>query len=258
MKKLHLVIILVITWSMFTQCSAVKRSITPAHYKTIEKQTVLIESVTVVTPDKCKNDSKEKDGDEVCQNLIRELPPIRGASVGTGTFIKVGKKIVVLTAEHVCSPDAVPDEVKTDAGITIFTKVEHTINVNSRFFSGKGTILKRNAHLDLCLLSLDSQPNVLVAKIAQSAPERGSKIHYAGAPFGSMSMDMLMLFEGRHAGSRDKFLVFAMPCEQGTSGSGVRNSENQIFSIVQRVNGNFKHMCYGVRADLLREFLGLE
>ena len=72
MKKLHLVIILVITWSMFTQCSAVKRSITPAHYKTIEKQTVLIESVTVVTPDKCKNDSKEKDGDEVIHRGISQ------------------------------------------------------------------------------------------------------------------------------------------------------------------------------------------
>lgn len=243
---------------MFTQCSSITRNVTPVMYKIIERQTVLVESITTVKPDTCKNNNAEIKDENVCQKLLKDLPPIRGISLGTGTFIRVDNKIVVLTAEHVCSPDEIPTEVSSEAGITIFTKIEHTIKIKSRFFSGEGKIIKRNRHLDLCLLSLDSQPDVVAAKIAPDEPERGAKIHYAGAPFGTMSSDLLMLFEGRHAGTTDKFLAFAMPCEKGTSGSGIRNSQNQIFSIVQRVNGDFKHMCYGVRTDLLNEFLSLE
>jgi hypothetical protein len=227
-------------------------------YKIIEKQTVLVESITTVKPDRCENSNISKKDNNVCQSLLKDLPPIRGISLGTGTFIKIDNEIVVLTAEHVCSPDYVPTKVSSKLGITIFTKIEHTININSRFFSGKGKIIKRNKHLDLCLLSLDSKPDVLAAKIAPAAPERGAKIHYAGAPFGLMTSDLLMLFEGYHAGTSGTFLAFAMPCERGTSGSGVRNNKNQVFSIVQRVNGRFKHMCYGVRTDLLNEFLSLE
>ena len=240
----------------FTQCGIQGKYAGPttAIYKLIETQTVLVEVSTTITPTQCVNKSNLAKKEDLCSKILPDLPPIHGSHVGTGTFIRLNGQIVVLTAEHVCSPDEVPKRLGKDE-VDIYPTVETKIDIKSRIYTGIGTVLKMSKPLDVCVLSLDVQPNVSVPNFSRNPPERGSKIYYAGAPQGFMSDTVLMMFDGRYAGTMGKMLAFSMPCEHGTSGASVRNSKNQIFSIVQRVNGQFKHMCYGVSTKELINFL---
>tara|TARA_R100000008_G_scaffold82284_1_gene66407 strand:- start:8891 stop:9643 length:753 start_codon:yes stop_codon:yes gene_type:complete len=240
----------------FTQCGVHGKYTgpTPAIYKLVETQTVLVEVTNTITPTRCENKSNFAKKEDLCSKVLPELPPIHGSHVGTGTFIKLNDEIVVLTAEHVCAPDEVPKKVEKD-DVVVYPTIETKIEIKSRIYTGVGSVLKMSKPLDICVLSLDVQPNVSVPNFSRKPPERGARIYYAGAPQGFMSDTALMMFDGRYAGTMGKMLAFSMPCEHGTSGASVRNSKNQIFSIVQRVNGQFKHMCYGVSTEEMIKFL---
>jgi hypothetical protein len=240
----------------FTQCGIQGKNIGPtiAIYNLVEKQTVLVEVTNIIKPTRCENKSKLAKKEDLCSKILPELPPIHGSHVGTGTFIRLDGEIVVLTAEHVCTPDDVPEKIDKD-DVTVYPTIETKIDIKSRIYTGIGTVLKMSKPLDICVLTLDVQPDVSVPDFSRSPPPRGSKIYYAGAPQGFMSDTALMMFDGRYAGTMDKMLAFAMPCEHGTSGASVRNDKNQVFSIVQRVNGKFKHMCYGVSTKEMLKFL---
>jgi len=49
--------------------------------------------------------------------------------------------------------------------------------------------------------------------------------------------------------------VFALPCAPGASGSSIRDDQNMIVSMVQRVHSKFHHICFGVNTSAIREFL---
>jgi len=256
MKKNCVSLILLLICLFFTQCGIQGKNIGPttAIYNLVEKQTVLVEVTNTIKPSRCENKSKMAKKEDLCSKILPDLPAINGSHVGTGTFIRLNGGIVVLTAEHVCTPDDVPEKIDKD-DVTVYPTIETKIDIKSRIYTGVGTVLKMSKSLDICVLTLDVQPNVSVPDFSRKPPERGSRIYYAGAPQGFMSDTALMMFDGRYAGTSGKMLAFAMPCEHGTSGASVRNDKNQVFSIVQRVNSKFKHMCFGIDTEEMIKFL---
>ena len=194
------------------------------------------------------------ESEDVCDVILPRLPDIHGRYVGTGTFIKHEGKIRVLTAEHVCYPDEIPDQIDQD-GVTITVTKTTNITVRSQQYSSSAKIVKKDKQLDLCILEIEEKIKIKPAKIAKKPPKRGDSVHYAGAPYGMISESFLLAFDGYYSGDYSKAMVFSLPCAQGASGSSIRNRKNEIVSMVQRVHPGFNHICLGVTTKELRGFL---
>jgi len=257
MKTILPLLIITISCGFFTSCHTGKLRITN-YYGSLNEQTVFVETAVVAEAAKCINtDAKSEEDNEICDMLLKKLPDIHGRYVGTGTFIRHHDKMRVLTAEHVCYPDEVPPTVKKD-NITIEVKATTRITVRSRNFESAATIIKKDNKLDLCILEIDDlskPPKVKPAKISRKRPKRGAHVHYAGAPFGMMSDEFLLTFDGIYSGALMENMIFSLPCASGASGSSIRNKKNEIVSMVQKVHVDFHHVCYGVDTKKLRDFL---
>ncbi len=253
MKRIPIICIICSILFFFTSCASAPH--VKKYYKKLEEQTVFVETIDSAKAVACREEGYEADKTSpLCETLLSELPELHGRYAGTGTFVKHNGKIIVLTAEHVCFPDEVPDEVKR-GNVTLQVEKSTKITVSSRDFSSKAKIIKKDAGLDLCILELEKEPKVRVAKIAKRAPARGDMIFYAGAPFGMMSDEFLLTYSGQYSGKLNGSMVFALPCAQGASGSGIRNRRNRIVSMVQRVHPSFNHVCFGVSTDQLIQFM---
>ena len=254
-SKLYLFILLVAS-TIFTSCHVVSHIPKPDLYTTLDQQTTYVETYSEIKAVGCSG-VKETMTEEACNSILSKLPNIYGRYMGTGTFVYYKNKLSVLTAEHVCWPDGDVPETITRGGISI--KVQHKIKIDikSQGFSTKAKIVKKNAALDLCMLELENQPVRFFdpARVSPSEPIRGEKVYYAGGPMGMISDKALLTFKGMFAGEMWGMYMFGLPCAQGASGSSIRNSENLIISMVQRVHARFPHLCYGVDTESIRNFV---
>ncbi len=249
------IFILTLFLLFFTSCNPGYSHI-KKHYDVLNNQTVFVQTVETAGPHACTEAGlAEGEESEICGTLMANLPTVTGRYVGTGTFIKYQGSIHVLTAEHVCNPEEFANVLER-GNITIHVKRTSEITINSQKFFSHATIIKKNAEHDLCLLRLEEQPaKIKVAKVEKTKTRRGAEVHYAGAPYGMMSEDFLLTFEGSYAGTIKEAMVFSLPCAQGASGSSIRNKKNKIISMVQRVHPEFNHVCFGVRTEHLISFL---
>ena len=124
------------------------------YYNLVNEQTVFIQTVDVAKAAGCTEKGlPEGASSEMCEMLLSSLPDIHGSYVGSGTFIRHEGKIRVLTAEHVCFPDEVPDKVERGP-VTIHVEKSSEISIASGNFRTKATIIKKDKELDLCILEL--------------------------------------------------------------------------------------------------------
>ena len=254
MKLLTTLIIVIFSALVFTSCQ-VKSSYVKSYYDIVNEQTVFIETVDIARAAGC-TERGLPDGakSEMCEMIMESLPDIHGKYVGTGTFISHEGKIRVLTAEHVCFPDEVPDKVERGP-VTIHVEKSSEISIASGKFRAKAKILRKDKALDLCLLELSDQPLVRTPRFSLYPPMRGDFVFYGGAPYGMISESFLLTYDGHYSGKMNDNMIFALPCASGASGSSIRNSKNEIISIVQKVHTGFNHICYGVSTKSLREFV---
>lgn len=254
MKHFLIIIIVGFLGIFFTSCQ-VNKTYVKKYYKKLNDQTVFVETTNIAKAAGCEQKNINFMSEEgICGILLQSLPDIHGRYVGTGTFISHQGKIRVLTAEHVCYPNEIPDVVDRD-DVIIRVEKSSSIVVRSQNFSSTAKIIKKDKDLDLCILEVEEEIKIKPAKIARKSPERGSYIMYAGAPYGMISEDFLLTFDGTYSGDLDSAMVFSLPCAQGASGSSIRNRKNKIISMVQRVHPEFSHICLGVSTEKLREFL---
>ena len=254
MKHLLNITIIVFVGIFFTSCQ-INKTYVKKYYEKLNNETVFVETANVASASGCVSKSQEMSEDgALCEMLLLRLPDIHSRYVGTGTFIKHEGKIRVLTAEHVCYPDEIPDELNQD-GVTITVTKTSNITVRSQHYSSSAKIIKKDKNLDLCILEIEEEIKVKPAKIAKKSPKRGEYVHFAGAPYGMISESFLLTFEGTYSGDYSQAMVFSLPCAQGASGSSIRNRKNEIVSMVQRVHPGFNHICLGVTTEELRAFL---
>jgi len=220
-------------------------------YDLFVEQTTLVKVVTKAEVVRCES----KENPKLCEELKDKFPPLSLSSTGTGTFIDFREQVHVLTVAHVCEKEPVPDIMSVD-GVTLHVEVKHKIKVVRGSFVSSATIIRMDVENDLCLLALEKEPqDVTLPKIAKKPPERGTYVHYAGAPYGMMTGDYMVTFNGTFAGRLGKGFGFSLPCAPGASGSSIRNKKGEIVSIVQRVIPSFKHMCYGGSTESINKFL---
>ena len=224
-----------------------------SEYKSLQEQTVLISNSSTIFPFGCENERESGR----CEDKVGKLPPLNFSLTGTGTFVNFKDKISVLTVAHVCKEHAIPKFV--ELGLTkVFLSVKTTITLSSKNYTGEANIEKIDKENDLCILSFDNEKilqKIEIPKIAEVAPERGTKIKYAGAPHGMMSNDFMLTYEGTYAGVGEGSHILAIPCTGGTSGSSVRNEDFEVFSVIKQVHAKFENVCFGVNIEDIRKFL---
>ena len=241
----------VIIFTLSSCCQGLSNASSKSTYDLFVEQTALVKVVTKAEVVKCES----KEDPKICKELLKNYPPLTMGSTGTGTFISFRNQVHVLTVAHVCEKEKVPDIMSVE-GVTLHVEVKHTIKVVRGKFVTRASIIRMDQKNDLCLLALEAEPeNVTLPKIAKKDPERGSYVHYAGAPYGMMSGDYMVTFNGTFAGSLGNGFGFSLPCAPGTSGASIRNKKGEIVSIVQRVVPDFKHLCYGGSTKSINEFL---
>jgi len=254
MKSVITVCIVVNIALLFISCQ-VRAPYVAGYYNLVNEQTVFIETVDTAKAAGCVEAGLVKgEASEVCEMLMQSLPDIHGKYVGTGTFIRHEGKIRVLTAEHVCFPDEVPDTVERG---TVVIQVEKTteITVASGKFRAEAKIIKKDKSLDLCILELSEQPLVRTPVFSLYSPKRGDFVFYGGAPYGMISENFMLVYDGYYSGKMHNNMIFSLPCASGASGSSIRNEKNEIISMVQKVHTGFNHICYGVSTEALRDFV---
>ena len=235
MKHFLIIIIVGFLGVFFTSCQ-VNKTYVKKYYKKLNDQTVFVETTNIAKAAGCEQKNINFMSEEgMCGILLQNLPDIHGRYVGTGTFI-------------------IPDVVDRD-DVIIRVEKSSSIIVRSQNFSSTAKIIKKDKDLDLCILEVEEEIKIKPAKIARKSPKRGSYIMYAGAPYGMISEDFLLTFDGTYSGDLASAMVFSLPCAQGASGSSIRNRKNEIISMVQRVHPEFSHICLGVSTEKLREFL---
>jgi hypothetical protein len=250
MKRIVPVIIIFVMQVFFTACNS--RSL-QNQYSVLERQTVFVENSTVVKAARCAQLGVEDTPD--CKILLESLPDIYSRSTGSGTFINRKGKITVLTVEHVCSGSDVPNLIERGE-FMVEVKQEIKLKIASGNFVSFGKVIKADKEKDLCLIELDEQPNnARVAHVSLYPARKGSKVYYAGAPYGMMSNEFMMYFEGNYSGPHEGSDIFSLPCAPGASGSSIRNEHGMIVSIVQKVHSKFNHVCFGASTQSIRDFL---
>jgi hypothetical protein len=239
---------------LFTSCQ-IRTSCIKSYYDLVNEQTVFIETIDIAKASRCtENGSPTGSSSEICNMLMKSLPDIRGEYVGSGTFIRHEGKIRVLTAEHVCFPDEVPDKVEKEV-VTIYVSKSSSITIRSGDFKATATIVRKSKELDLCILEISDQPIIRAPSLSLYTPKRGDYVFYGGAPYGMISESFLLTYGGHFSGTQGKNMLFSLPCAPGASGSSIRNSKNEIVSMVQKVHTEFSYICYGISTTALRDFV---
>ena len=143
MKSLTTLTIVLLLTFLFTSCQ-IRTPYVKGYYSLINEQTVFIETHDIARAAGCTEDGLPLGArSEMCEALLSSLPDIHGRYVGSGTFIRHEGKIRVLTAEHVCFPDEVPDKVEKES-VTIYVEKSSEISVASGNFRAKATIIKKD------------------------------------------------------------------------------------------------------------------
>ena len=141
MRHLHNITIIATSLVFFTSCQ-INRTHVKRYYSKLNDQTVFVETLNTARAASCDQSqtSLEENGD-MCAELLANLPDIHSTFVGTGTFVKHSGKIRVLTAEHVCHADEIPDTMEQE-GVVIKIDKTSSITIKSQLFSSSAKIIK--------------------------------------------------------------------------------------------------------------------
>jgi S1-C subfamily serine protease len=258
LKLLTIIAAILLCTSCLASCATVKKSKFPMHHDsfTFVMQSVKIEASGCYTEDSSKVLSRE---DEVCQNVLAQLPMLSYRATGSGVIVANGPGVTyVVTAGHVCEPPKIPKRVKSE-NVVIETRV--TNNITIQLFSGAkltSTIVDIDSKNDLCLLRLDRRVGK-VARVSHRELDHGEKVYSLAAPYGMFEPGMVLAFEGRYSGIdlQIGFAFFTVPAQPGSSGSAVVDSDGNVVGIVVAASRVFEHVGLAVPGPVVYRFVKL-
>ena len=157
-----------------------------------------------------------------------EILDLKDRVGGTGFCLSLSTGCLIITNEHVCSPDKEQKRVLT----------EHTITIER--------ILKKSKELDLC--SLACPKACIPLGFGVKGIECGDYAHSLGFP----GLDHFQMETAQVCGT-----VFMGTVFPGQSGSPVLNSEMQVSGVIE---GLFRDsgMGYFIPLETLKKFLGIK
>lgn len=214
--------ILTFAFSGFLSCVSIPQAVIDeafprTDYKPPTDAFGLVMTKVIITPDKCV----ENENFMICKEVIKNLPPIVNAGMGSGMLVKSKSKTIFLTAAHVCVNPS-PTVYESD-GVKMFLKTKSIIRVRNHLGEEiPGKIIKIDEESDLCALELEknyTKPIVWSAK----EPEVGDKVYAISAPHGINAPTMNLIFSGFYSGHIEKLHHYTIPTRPGSSGSVVLN-----------------------------------
>lgn len=164
---------------------------------------------------------------------------------GSGVAIRSGDGWTdIMTAGHVCLPMD-PAFVIADKEYSLFQK-------SGEYYTGH--VIAYSMDPDLCIIRIGYERPVV--EIAESNPDQGDKVFYAGYPQGIYSPGLLHFFEGYYAGiDYGRKAIWNIPVTHGSSGSPVVNSYGELVGIVSEVLVEFDMITMGPSNEQIRQLI---
>jgi len=172
------------------------------------------------------------------------------SSLGSGMTVSRKGKTYVVTAGHVCLPQAYDMEL---AMISYLGSLTNRITGQS-YFGNKSEfeILAVDVDRDVCILKAEVPWISPGLKLAQRMPKRGSKLYMISAPFGIFNPGMALAFDGYLAGFDEAGdVIVSLPTRPGTSGSAILNKNGEVIGVIHSAYGMMENIGIGTSVDSL-------
>ena len=165
-------------------------------------------------------------------------------STGTGTSVYSSPTHSnILTAGHVCI-----DMLTEISTVSTFTVLDfHGKSIEAQF-------LAADLKSDLCLLQIKRE--TFPVQIADTEPQNGDVVFYAGYPLGLYMPNNLHHFRGYYSGSDPAdFGMFSLAAAPGSSGSSIVNYRGEVVGVVSAIPEEFDSLTIGPTLARLKPFL---
>lgn len=210
----------------------------------------LVLSEYVIKPGKCLESEKK----EVCEEAIKDLPIITKSGMGSGLLVKAKTQTILLTAAHVCSPDAPPTYEADGVKITIES---HPVSINVRTSTRElieAEIIKIDRDEDLCALRL-AKIYTEPVQWSDKQPEVGDKVFAISAPYGINHPTMTLIFSGFYSGYIGGIHHYTIPTRPGSSGSVVLDKNYMGVGMLNAAYLKMESIGIGTGYEKIRNFL---
>ena len=207
----------------------------------VSKSFVYLESSLQITQETCNDDGECSYRSESVQSAL-----------GSGATITYKGKPYVITAGHVCLPQAY------DPYLLAMSWLGTTKNdVYGHGYFGnvsKFTILTINIEKDVCILKPDTRWVSPRLKLAKKLPKQGSKVFMVSAPFGIFQPGMVLAYDGYLAGMDEEGdILVSVPTKPGTSGSAILDKHEKVIGIVHSAFSKMENIGIGTPVDVVHE-----
>lgn len=116
-------------------------------------------------------------------------------------------------------------------------------------------IVTMGAITDVCLLNVEGL-TLPPVKMADKLPERGERVYNIAAPRGVFYPGMALVFDGFYSGlDTDGDAWFTIPTAEGSSGSPIFNSDNELVAMTFGAHKEFESTAIAVDVLRLKNFM---
>lgn len=181
---------------------------------------------------------------EIMENVSCPAGDDCGSRNTSGSGVVVGndgEKTYVLSAGHVCAPEA-----SGKMAMLVVDNVGEAHEVSEVKFSKSP---------DLCIITTKGRWGKPV-KISNRKTNYGDAVKTLAAPHGIYMPNVVLIMEGMYSGEDDMSnMYFTVPAAPGSSGSAIFNERGEVISIVHSATKNFTNVAIGTSVENIKKFL---
>ena len=207
----------------------------------VSQSFVYIESTLDLARSVCDSDGKCVDQSESIS-----------AALGSGMTVKHKGRTYIITAGHVCVPQAYDEYLSM---ISYFGTISNSI-IGTGYFGNTSdlTILAVNVERDACILEAKERWVSPGLKLAKRLPKQGAKVCMISAPFGVFEPGMTLAYDGYLAGAdADGDILVSMPTRPGTSGSAILDERERVVGIIHSAFSMMESIGIGTPVDVIHD-----
>lgn len=192
----------------------------------------------------------QKECDENQCVMVVKQPWMRYSS-GSGAVVLYQSDKAVLTAAHVCKPEAFGFFGELSKNVE--TKL---IGIDINLKKHELGIIKFNKDLDVCLLTCDTV-SAPALRLSTKKPEYGDRAYNVAAPLGMANGNIVPAFQGLFFGEDSYFgkSFYSIPTIGGSSGSPILDSKGELIGMIHSVHYKFHHLAVSISYAELWNFL---
>lgn len=211
----------------------------------VSRSFVYIESTLDLTQSICDPDG----------NCIDQSESVH-SSLGSGMTITHKRRTYVITAGHVCAPQAYDEYLSM---VSYFGTVSNSI-VGTGYFGNKSefTVVGVNIERDVCILKAKERWVSPGLKLAKRLPKQGTKVCMISAPFGVFEPGMTLAYDGYLAGTDDDGdIMVSMPTRPGTSGSAILDEHEHVVGVIHSAFSMMESIGIGTPVDVIHDLFAV-